>query len=47
MENPTLYKKVPLSDVKNRNTSVLSEDEKISSNNIINTFFDLFKQKHL
>lgn len=47
MEKPTLYKKVPLSDVKTRDTSVLSSDEKTAVSNTVNKFFELFKLKHL
>lgn len=47
MEKPTLYKKVPLSSVKTRDTYLLSADEKASVSNTINKFFELFKLKHL
>lgn len=47
MEKPQLYKKAPLSDVRNRNTFVPSTDELTSVNNTISKFFELFKLKHL
>jgi hypothetical protein len=47
MEKPTLYKKVPLSDVRTRDTFELSTEEKSSVANTVNKFFELFKIKHL
>ena len=47
MEKPTLYKKIPLSSVKSRETFSLSTEEETSVNNTISKFFELFKQKHM
>jgi hypothetical protein len=47
MEKPTLYKKVPLVDVRSRQTFQLSLDEKTAVSNAVNKFFELFKSKHL
>lgn len=46
-QHPQLYKKKPLSEVKNRTTSQLSNTEKERVNNIIGKFFELFINKHL
>lgn len=45
--HPPLYKKKSLEDVKNRNTSSLSNDEKQRVQTVIGKFFELFKNKHL
>lgn len=47
MEKPILYKKIPLTDVKTRDTFELLETEKINVSNTLSKFFELFKQKHL
>jgi hypothetical protein len=46
-KHPVLYKKKSLHDVKNRNTSPLSNDEKQRVHSVIGKFFELFKNKHL
>lgn len=46
-KHPNLYKKKPLSEVKNRTTSNLSNAEKARVNSVINKFFELFIAKHL
>lgn len=45
--HPPLYKKKSLQDVKNRNTSQLTIDEKQRVQTVINKFFELFMNKHL
>ena len=45
--HPQLYKKKPLSEVKVRTTSQLSDPEKVRVENIIGKFFELFMDKHL
>lgn len=45
--HPPLYKKKSLQDVKNRNTSPLTNDEKQRVQNVIGKFFELFINKHL
>jgi hypothetical protein len=45
--HPPLYKKKSLQDVKNRNTSQLTNDEKNRVQIIIGKFFELFANKHL
>ena len=47
MAKPTLYKKRPVQDVRNRTTSLLSSSELNTVNNTISKFFELFKDKHL
>lgn len=47
MSKPTLYKKRPVVDIRNRATTQLSEDEKSAVNGTVAKFFDLFKLKHL
>ena len=47
MEKPTVYKKIPLSSVKTRDTFTLSPEEETYVNNTISKFFELFKLKHL
>lgn len=47
MSNPSLYKKDSLTNIKNRNTSPLTTDEKTRVNVVVNKFFELFKNKHL
>ena len=41
-KHPNLYKKKPLSEVKNRTTSHLSNTEKDRLDTVINKFFELF-----
>jgi hypothetical protein len=45
--HPPLYKKKSLQDVKNRNTSQLTNDEKNRVQLVIGKFFELFMNKHL
>jgi hypothetical protein len=45
--HPPLYKKKSLQDVKNRNTSQLTIDEKQRVQTVIGKFFELFMNKHL
>jgi hypothetical protein len=45
--HPPLYKKKSLQDVKNRNTSPLTNDEKQRVQTVVNKFFELFMNKHL
>jgi len=45
--HPSLYKKKSLQDVKNRNTSSLTNVEKQRVHNVIGKFFELFVNKHL
>jgi hypothetical protein len=45
--NPSLYKKKSLQDVKNRTTSPLINDEKQRVQIVIGKFFELFMNKHL
>lgn len=45
--HPPLYKKKSLQDVKNRNTSSLTNDEKQRVHTVIGKFFELFVNKHL
>ena len=45
--NPPLNKKKSLPDVKNRNTSQLTIDEKQRVQTVIGKFFELFMNKHL
>lgn len=47
MAKPTLYKKKPIQDVKNKVRGPLTADEKTSVNLAVNKFFELFKAKHL
>jgi len=47
METPELYKKIPLSDVKVRNSKSLTTTEKERVDETINKFFELFIKKHL
>lgn len=47
MEKPTLYRKVPLSDVRTRSTYELSSEESTSITTTVSKFFELFKEKHL
>jgi hypothetical protein len=43
----TIYKKIPVQNVKNIDISLASSDDKLKAMNIITTFVNLFKQKHL
>lgn len=43
----TVYKKIATTDLATRSVSASSNDEKIKAANIINTFVNLFIQKHL
>ena len=45
--HPPLYNKKSLQDVKNRNTSQLTIDEKQRVQTVIGKFFELFMNKHL
>jgi len=45
--HPPLYKKKSLQDVKNRNTSQLTIDEKQRVQTVNGKFFELFMNKHL
>ena len=45
--HPQLYKKKPLSEVKNRTTSQLTKTEKQRVETVIGKFFELFVAKHL
>jgi hypothetical protein len=45
--HPPLYKKKSIQDIKNKNTSPLTNDEKERVHTVISKFFDLFKNKHL
>ena len=45
--HPPLYKKKSLQDVKNRNTSQLTIDEKQRVQTVIGKFIELFMNKHL
>ena len=47
MENPTLYKKISTTAIRNRPTRQLSESEKNQVNQTISKFFELFMNKHL
>lgn len=47
MANPTLYKKKPIVDIRNRDTTQLTDTEKAEVNTTISKFFELFKSKHL
>ena len=44
--HPPLYKKKSLQDVKNRNTSPLTNDEKQRVHSVIGKFFELLINKH-
>jgi len=43
----TVYKKITTTELSNRSVSVSSNDEKSKASTILNTFVNLFKQKHL
>jgi len=45
--HPPLYKKKSLQEVRNRNTSPLTNDEKQRAQAVISKFFELFINKHL
>lgn len=47
MANPTLYKKKPIVDVRNRQTEALTSAEKLKVTETVNKFFTLFKAEHL
>jgi hypothetical protein len=47
MANPTLYKKKPIQDIKNKVREQLTFEEKSRVDLIINKFFELFKLQHL
>lgn len=47
MSKPTLYKKKPIVDVRNRETVALTAEEKTKVTATINKFFTLFKAEHL
>jgi hypothetical protein len=43
----TIYKKIPVQEVTNTQISLATSNDKIQAMNIITTFVNLFKQKHL
>jgi ACT domain-containing protein len=43
----TIYKKIPVQEVANTHISLATSNDKIQAMNIITTFVNLFKQKHL
>ena len=47
MAAPELYKKKSINDVRNRNTSPLTENETNRVDNIVSKFFDLLKAEHM
>jgi len=47
MANPSLYKKKPVVDIRNRNTVNLTNEENSEITNTVSKFFQLFKAKHL
>jgi hypothetical protein len=47
MTNPSLYKKVTMSQVETRTTSALSQTEKTQVNQTVAKFFELFIAKHM
>ena len=47
MTNPTLYKKVEITQVVNRTTQNLTSAELADVNNIVTKFTELFNLKHL
>ncbi len=47
MTNPSLYKKVTMSQVETRKTSALSQTEKTQVNQTVAKFFELFIAKHM
>ena len=47
MANPTLYKKIAISDVNNRTRASLTNSDKTRTDSVISKFFELFKAKHL
>jgi len=47
MATPTLYKKKSINDVRSRTTTSLTSEETTRVNDVVSTFFDLLKAKHL
>jgi hypothetical protein len=47
MQNPNLYKKETLNNVRNRTTVPPTATEKARASHVILKFFELFKDKHL
>lgn len=47
MANPTLYKKKPITTVRNKSRENLSVAEQTSVDAAVDKFFELFKIKHL
>jgi ACT domain-containing protein len=43
----TIYKKIPVQEVANTQISLATSNDKIQAMNIITTFVNLFKDKHL
>jgi ACT domain-containing protein len=43
----TIYKKIPVQEVANTQIPLATSSDKIQAMNIITTFVNLFKQKHL
>lgn len=46
LKHPNLYKKKPISDIKNRVTTQINSAEIARVNGIVNKFFELFLNKH-
>ena len=47
MEKPTLYRKKSITEIENRQTFPLTEQESVLVSETINKFFELFVHKHL
>lgn len=47
MANPTLYKKIPNTNLQNRQVSIPDDAEDTRMSGVIHKFFELFKAKHL
>lgn len=47
MANPTLYKKKPIQDVKNKVRDSLTIEETAQVDLVVTKFFELFKTEHL
>ena len=43
----TIYKKISVQEVRNAEIPLASSEDKLKALTIINSFVDLFKQKHL
>lgn len=47
MANPTLYKKIPNNNLRNRQVTTPNAAEDARMSAVIDKFFELFKAKHL